>query len=39
MFIRQYTTRRINPGAISVTFIVLYSVVRFFLEYLRQDSQ
>lgn len=38
-FIYQYITKKITPGRITITFILLYSVIRFFLEYLRQDSQ
>ena len=38
-FLKQYITKKITPGRITVTFILLYSVIRFFLEYLRQDSQ
>ena len=39
MFIRQYVTRRLTPGKIATTFIMLYALIRFGLEYLRADSQ
>lgn len=39
MFRRQFKTKHIIPGHITITFILLYSVIRFFLDYLRQDSQ
>lgn len=39
MFMRQYTTKKITPGAISLTFIFMYSIIRFLFEYLRADSQ
>ena len=38
-FIKQYVTRRVHPGSITVTFAILYSIVRFVLEYFREDSQ
>lgn len=39
MFLRQYITKRVTPGKIATTFIILYAVIRFGLEYLRADSQ
>lgn len=39
MFGKQVATRKIHPGAITITFICLYSTIRFLLDYLRQDSQ
>ncbi len=39
MFIKQYTTKHITPGRITLTFIFLYSIIRFVLDYLRSDSQ
>lgn len=39
MFRKQIKTKHIQPGQITITFILLYSVIRFFLDYLRQDSQ
>lgn len=38
-FLKQYITKKITPWSITLSFIFLYSVIRFFLEYLRQDSQ
>lgn len=39
MFLTQYTKKKITPGNITVAFILLYSLIRFVLEYLRADSQ
>lgn len=39
LFLKQFITKKITPGVISVTFILLYSTSRFLFEYLRQDSQ
>lgn len=39
LFLKQFFTKKITPGVISVIFILLYSTSRFLLEYLRQDSQ
>lgn len=39
LFIKQYTTKKVTPGLISITFIFLYSAVRFILDYFRSDSQ
>ncbi len=36
---RQKTTNKIIPGIITATFLTWYSIIRFVLEYLRQDSQ
>jgi prolipoprotein diacylglyceryltransferase len=36
---KQRRAGKRKPWLISVTFIILYSVIRFLLEYLRQDSQ
>lgn len=39
LFWQQRRTQKWRPWRITVTFVILYSVVRFALEYLRQDSQ
>ncbi len=39
LLIKQRIKKVWKPGLISVTFIILYSAVRFIIEFLRQDSQ
>ncbi|MBP7062398.1 prolipoprotein diacylglyceryl transferase [Patescibacteria group bacterium] len=36
---RQKKTNTVKSGQIVGTFLLLYSTIRFLLEYLRQDSQ
>jgi len=36
---KQKTSNTIKPGYISAFFLIAYSIIRFLLEYLRQDSQ
>ncbi len=38
-FFRKVVTKKRNPWQLSAVFLFGYSLVRFFLEYLRQDSQ
>lgn len=39
LLFKQRWQKKWQPGLITVTFIISYSVIRFWLEYLRQDSQ
>lgn len=39
IFFKQLATKKWHAGKISIAFIIVYSVVRFLLEFLRQDSQ
>lgn len=36
---QQFAKKKWHPGKITIVFIMVYSVVRFMLEFLRQDSQ
>lgn len=39
LFFKQKKKQNFLPGTITATFVLGYSVIRFFLEYLRADSQ
>jgi prolipoprotein diacylglyceryltransferase len=39
LFRKQIKTGNIQPGKVTIVFLILYATIRFFLEYVRVDSQ